>query len=245
MINDNPSNHEHIHLKILFFAKLKELIGASQIKFDIERGSTIQDLKNRLIKEYPQLQDYLPIMLISINQNFAFNTDVIPENAEVACFPPVSGGQMDNDIIIEVSTNEFDFNSLITQSIQNSTGAVVMFTGVIRGETNNSDHPLTSGLEYEAYIPMAEAKMVQIAQEIRDKWPTVQKIVIIQRIGYMDAGTPTVVVLCSAAHRHTGVFEAARYGIDRVKEIVPIWKKEISPDGETWIEGDYIPGKED
>jgi molybdopterin synthase catalytic subunit len=245
MINDNPSNHEHIHLKILFFAKLKELIGASQIKFDIERGSTIQDLKNRLIKEYPQLQDFLPIMLISINQNFAFNTDVIPENAEVACFPPVSGGQMDNDIIIEVSTNEFDFNSLITQSIQNSTGAVVMFTGVIRGETNNSDHPLTSGLEYEAYIPMAEAKMVQIAQEIRDKWPTVQKIVIIQRIGYMDAGTPTVVVLCSAAHRHTGVFEAARYGIDRVKEIVPIWKKEISPDGETWIEGDYIPGKED
>jgi len=245
MINDNPSNHEHIHLKILFFAKLKELIGASQIKFDIERGSTIQDLKNRLIKEYPQLQDYLPIMLISINQNFAFNTDVIPENAEVACFPPVSGGQMDNDIIIEVSTNEFNFNSLITQSIQNSTGAVVMFTGVIRGETNNSDHPLTSGLEYEAYIPMAEAKMVQVAQEIRDKWPTVQKIVIIQRIGYMDAGTPTVVVLCSAAHRHTGVFEAARYGIDRVKEIVPIWKKEISPDGETWIEGDYMPGKGD
>jgi molybdopterin synthase catalytic subunit len=245
MINDNPSNHEHIHLKILFFAKLKELIGASQIKFDIERGSTIQDLKNRLIKEYPQLQDYLPIMLISINQNFAFNTDVIPENAEVACFPPVSGGQMDNDIIIEVSTNEFNFNSLITQSIQNSTGAVVMFTGVIRGETNNSDHPLTSGLEYEAYIPMAEAKMVQVAQEIRDKWPTVQKIVIIQRIGYMDAGTPTVVVLCSAAHRHTGVFEAAKYGIDRVKEIVPIWKKEISPDGETWIEGDYMPGKGD
>lgn len=245
MINDNPSNHEHIHLKILFFAKLKELIGASQIKFDIERGSTIQDLKNRLIKEYPQLQDYLPIMLISINQNFAFNKDVIPENAEVACFPPVSGGQMDNDIIIEVSTNEFNFNSLITQSIQNSTGAVVMFTGVIRGETNNSDHPLTSGLEYEAYIPMAEAKMVQVAQEIRDKWPTVQKIVIIQRIGYMDAGTPTVVVLCSAAHRHTGVFEAAKYGIDRVKEIVPIWKKEISPDGETWIEGDYMPGKGD
>jgi molybdopterin synthase catalytic subunit len=245
MINDNPSNHEHIHLKILFFAKLKELIGASQIKFDIERGSTIQDLKNRLIKEYPQLQDYLPIMLISINQNFAFNTDVIPENAEVACFPPVSGGQMDNDIIIEVSTNEFNFNSLITQSIQNSTGAVVMFTGVIRGETNNSDHPLTSGLEYEAYIPMAEAKMAQVAEEIRDKWPTVQKIVIIQRIGYMDAGTPTVVVLCSAAHRHTGVFEAAKYGIDRVKEIVPIWKKEISPDGETWIEGDYIPGKGD
>ena len=234
-----------IHLKILFFAKLKELIGTSQIKFDIDKGSNIQDLKNRLVVKYPQLEDFLPIMLVSINQNFAFDTDMIPENAEVACFPPVSGGQMDNDVIVEVSTNEFDFNALISQSILNSTGAIVMFTGVIRGETNNSEHPLTSGLEYEAYIPMAEAKMTQVAEEIRDKWPTVQKIVIIQRIGYMDAGTPTVVVLCSAAHRHTGVFDAAKYGIDRVKEIVPIWKKEISPDGETWIEGDYIPGKGD
>ncbi|PKO07702.1 MAG: molybdopterin converting factor [Chloroflexi bacterium HGW-Chloroflexi-3] len=245
MNNNNQSNNEPIHLKILFFAKLKELVGTSEIQIDIEKGATIQDLKNRLIIEYPQLKDFLPVMLISINQNFAFDSEVILENAELACFPPVSGGQMDNNVIIEVSTTEFDFNSLIFQSIQNTTGAVVMFTGVIRGETNNSDHPLTSGLEYEAYIPMAEAKMAQVAEEIHDKWPTVQKIVIIQRIGYMDAGTPTVVVLCSAAHRHTGVFDAAKYGIDRIKEIVPIWKKEISPDGETWIEGDYIPGKGD
>lgn len=245
MNNDYQSNREGIQLKILFFAKLKELVGNSEIQLDIEKGSTIKDLKNRLVEEYPQLKDYLPIMLVSINQNFAFDTDAILENAEIACFPPVSGGQMDEDVLIEVSTNELDFNSLITQSVKNSTGAVVMFTGVIRGETNNSDHPFTSGLEYEAYIPMAETKMAQVAEEIRDKWPTVQKIVIIQRIGYMDAGTPTVAVLCSAAHRHTGVFEAAKYGIDRVKEIVPIWKKEIGPNGETWIEGDYIPGKED
>jgi len=245
MNNNNQSDREFIQLRILFFARLKELIGAAEIKFDVEKGSTIQDLKNRLVVEYPQLKEFLPIMLVSINQNFAFDSDTLPENAEVACFPPVSGGQLDDDVMIAVSTNEFDFNALITQSIQNSTGAVVMFTGVIRGETNNSDHPFTSGLEYEAYIPMAEAKMAQVAEEIRDKWPTVQKIVIIQRIGYMDAGTPTVVVLCSAAHRHTGVFDATKYGIDRVKEIVPIWKKEISPDGETWIEGDYIPGKGD
>jgi len=245
MISENQSIHESIHLKILFFAKLKELVGSHEIIIDVEKGLSIQDLKNRLVLEHPQLKDYLPIMLVSINQNFAFDSDTITENAEIACFPPVSGGQMDDDVMIKVSTNEFDFNSLMTQSIQSSTGAVVMFTGVIRGETNNSDHPLTSGLEYEAYIPMAEAKMAQVAIEIRDQWPTVQKIVIIQRIGYMDAGTPTVVVLCSAAHRHTGVFEAAKYGIDRVKEIVPIWKKEIGPDGETWIEGDYIPEKGD
>ena len=120
-----------------------------------------------------------------------------------------------------------------------------MFTGVIRGETKKSEHPHTSGLEYEAYIPMAKAKMLQVADEIRIKWPTMQKIVIIQRIGYMDAGTPTVVVICTAAHRNTGIFDAAKYGIDRIKEVVPIWKKEISPDGDSWIEGEYIPEKGD
>ena len=87
--------------------------------------------------------------------------------------------------------------------------------------------------------------MLQIAEEIRNNWPSIQKIVLIQRIGYMDAGTPTIVVLCSAAHRNTGVFEAAKYGIDRIKEVVPIWKKEIGPDGQSWIEGDYIPGEND
>lgn len=245
MNNGTLSKHVSTHLKVLFFAKLKEIIGSSEIIFDMEKGSTVQEFKNQLVVKFPQLKDYLPIMLVSINQNFAFDSDTIPENAEIACFPPVSGGHMDTNARIEVSTNEFDFNSLITQSIQNSTGAVVMFTGVIRGETSNSEHPLTSGLEYEAYIPMAEAKMAQVAEEIHEKWPTVQKIVIIQRLGYMDAGTPTVVVLCSAAHRNTGVFEAALYGIDRIKEIVPIWKKEISPNGESWIEGDYIPGERD
>lgn len=245
MTDNGLKRDEIVHLKILFFATLKEIVGSTEIQLEIEKGKTISDLKNRLLLEYPRLQQYLPIILVSINQNFAFDTDEILEDAEVAFFPPVSGGQLDKEITVEVSTDEFDFNALISHSIQNSTGAIVMFTGVIRGETNNSEHPKTSGLTYEAYTPMAEAKMRQVAEEMLDRWPTIEKIVIIQRVGYMDAGTPTVVVLCTSPHRHTGVFEAARYGIDRVKEIVPIWKKEIGPEGETWIEGDYIPGSGD
>ena len=66
-------------------------------------------------------------------------------------------------------------------------------------------------------------------------------IAIVQRIGKLYPKTPTVLIACTAAHRDTGVFEAARYGIDRLKEIVPIWKKEVSPDGQFWVEGDYIP----
>jgi len=92
---------------------------------------------------------------------------------------------------------------------------------------------------------MAEAKMLQVAQEIRARWSVVEGIAIVQRIGRLDAGTPTVLIACTAAHRDTGVFEAARYGIDRLKEIVPVWKKEVGPDGQSWVEGDYIPQRGD
>lgn len=87
----------------------------------------------------------------------------------------------------------------------------------------------------------AEAKMKQVADEIRERWPTIEGIAIVQRIGRLYPRTPTVLIACTAAHRDTGVFEAARYGIDRLKEIVPVWKKEVGPNGEEWIEGDYIP----
>ena len=235
----------YLNSKILFFAKLKELVGSSEIFLTLKNECTVSDLKNELLSKYPILKEYLPIMLVSVNQNFAFDDEQIPDNAEIALFPPVSGGNLDEDILVDVAYDELDFNILVSKTIQNSTGAIVMFTGVIRGETKKSEHPHTSGLEYEAYIPMAKAKMLQVADEIRIKWPTMQKIVIIQRIGYMDAGTPTVVVICTAAHRNTGIFDAAKYGIDRIKEVVPIWKKEISPDGDSWIEGEYIPEKGD
>jgi molybdopterin synthase catalytic subunit len=92
---------------------------------------------------------------------------------------------------------------------------------------------------------MAEAKMRQVAEEIRQRWPAVQGIVIVQRIGRLYPQTPTVMIACTAAHRDTGVFEAARYGIDRLKEIVPVWKKEVDENEETWIEGKYTPKRGD
>jgi molybdopterin synthase catalytic subunit len=112
---------------------------------------------------------------------------------------------------------------------------------MVRGETRRSDPHETVYLEYEAYVPMAEAKMKQVVDEIRQKWPTVEGIAIVQRVGRLYPKTPTVLIACTAAHRDTGVFEAARYGIDRLKEIVPVWKKEVGPGGEEWVEGDYRP----
>ena len=148
---------------------------------------------------------------------------------------------MERPTIFSITEDEIDLNHLLARITLTSTGAAAIFTGMVRGRTTRDASHETEYLEYEAYIPMAEAKMKQVAQEIRERWTVVEGIAIVQRIGRLYPKTPTVLIACTAAHRDTGVFDAARYGIDRLKEIVPIWKKEVSPDGEYWVEGDYIP----
>ncbi|MBI3175875.1 MAG: molybdenum cofactor biosynthesis protein MoaE [Chloroflexi bacterium] len=143
--------------------------------------------------------------------------------------------------IYSITEDEIDLDALLAAITLESTGAAAIFTGMVRGVTRRDDPHETVYLEYESYVPMAEAKMKQVADEIRAKWPVIEGIAIVQRIGRLYPKTPTVLIACTAAHRDTGVFDAARYGIDRLKEIVPVWKKEVGPNGEEWVEGDYIP----
>lgn len=231
-------------ITLLFFAHLKEISGANQVSFELPAGATIKDLKARLEQDYPNFDKVLPTALFAIDREFAFDEDVLPENAEVAIFPPVSGGG-DLPTIFKVTRDEIDLDALLDLITLTSTGAAAIFTGMVRGFTSRGEAHETVALEYEAYVPMAEEKMDQVAQEIRARWPTIEGIAIVQRVGYLLPRTPTVLIACTAAHRDTGVFDAARYGIDRLKEIVPIWKKEILSSGEEWIEGDYIPKKGD
>ena len=140
-----------------------------------------------------------------------------------------------------IAEEELDLNDLLKQIVLSSDGAVAMFTGFVRGITYRDQPPETNHLEYETYQPMAEAMMKQIAGEIRARWNTIEGIAIVQRIGRLYPHTSTVFIACTSPHRHTGVFEAVNYGIDRLKQIVPVWKKEIRPSGEKWVEGDYLP----
>lgn len=143
--------------------------------------------------------------------------------------------------IFFITESELDLNDLLSKVTLTGTGAAAIFAGMVRGVTTRANPHETEYLEYESYIPMAEAKMKQVADEIRDKWPVIEGIAIVQRIGRLYPRTPTILIACTAAHRDTGVFDAARYGIDRLKEIVPVWKKEVGPNGEEWVEGNYTP----
>jgi MoaE-MoaD fusion protein len=231
-------------IKLLFFATLRDKAGVKSKEFQIPDTMSVLELKNKIIREYPGLQPSMESVVVAINREFAFDDFIIPDRAEVALFPPVSGGgnpTMDYPTIYSITDTAFDLNDLIAQITLPSSGAAAIFTGLVRGITNKGKQKETLYLEYDAYVPMAEAKMKQVAQEIRREWPSVEGIAIVQRIGKLYPTTPTVLIACTAAHRDTGVFEAARYGIDRLKEIVPVWKKEVGIKGEEWIEGDYRP----
>jgi molybdopterin synthase catalytic subunit len=230
-----------MRITVLFFARIKELVATPKIELEVADGITVKELRNIISEQYPIVTEVLPSVIVSVNQQFAFDEDLVPDQCEAAFFPPVSGGSYET--IIDITDQPLDINLLLAQATRKSSGAAAIFTGIIRGETHGVKEYETIGLEYESYRPMAIAKLEQIAEEIRSRWTDVETIVLIQRIGYMQAGTPTVIVICTSSHRNTGIFEAAKYGIDRIKEIVPIWKKEIGPNGETWVEGEYLPKK--
>jgi molybdopterin synthase catalytic subunit len=154
---------------------------------------------------------------------------------------PASKKQSNLPTIISITEEPLDMEALVKRISLPSTGAAVIFTGLVRGLTGRGQPHETTYLEYEAYQPMAEMKMHQIADEIRQKWPSVEGIAIVQRVGHLDPGVPAVVIACTSGHRDEGAFEAARYGIDRLKEIVPIWKKEVGPQGAEWVQGEHPP----
>ncbi|HCU79616.1 MAG: molybdopterin converting factor [Chloroflexi bacterium] len=235
-------------ISILFFASIKEYAGTNTISLNIEDKSTVANLKQEIANHLPELKDLLPTALVSINHEFAFPEDTVPPDAEIAIFPPVSGGQ-EKPTIIEIKSEPFSVDEIMDNIVGPSTGAMCIFSGIVRAQndevTEHNNLAMVEQLNYEAYSPMAETKMYQVASEVRSLWPNIYGIAIYQRIGSLEPGQQTVMIACTSAHRNSGVFEAARYGIDRLKEIVPIWKQEIGEKDSTWVRGTYQPDKND
>lgn len=233
-----------MRISLLLFATLKDKIGQAKTSLDLNDYATVADAKTALIRLHPTAARNIETAVSAVNEEFAQGDTVLHDGDVLALFPPVSGGQGDptKPEFFMLPQGAVDHDEIIASITTSATGAVCLFSGMVRGTTDRPGHQKqTTRLEYEAYEPMALAKMKQVADEIRVQWPLVQGIAIAQRIGILSVGQNTVLIACSSGHRDDGCFEAARYGIDRLKEIVPIWKKEIGAEGETWIEGNYTP----
>ncbi len=230
-----------INVTIHFFASARELTGERETSITLETDHNLVELKAKLIQTFPGLANRLDHFLVAVNQEFATENIPLKDGDEVGIFPPVSGGS-DLPCITLVTEDDIDLNQLSALIKAPHIGAAVIFTGFVRGESPNTSHPQTIKLNYEAYEPMAVKKMEQICAEIRAQWPKVYGIFLVQRIGTLHPMEITTAIGVSSGHRDEGAFEAAKYGINRLKEIVPVWKKEIGPTGEEWVEGTHRPG---
>jgi molybdopterin synthase catalytic subunit len=133
--------------------------------------------------------------------------------------------------MIQLTLEPIDHSALTEQVRRDDCGAVLTFLGTVRDLT---DGRVTIALDYEAYPAMAEKKMAEIERVARERWP-VGEMVLVHRLGHLDVGEVSVAVAVSCPHR-AQAFEVCRFAIDRLKEIVPIWKKENWADGGTeWV----------
>jgi len=132
--------------------------------------------------------------------------------------------------LFEITTEGLSADEVVARLADPDVGAVIAFVGVVRGST---DGRKVRYLEYEAYPEMAEEVLQQIAGEIRERWKTIRDVAIVHRVGRLEIGDTSVVIALSAAHREE-VFDAVRYAVDRLKEVAPIWKKEVWTDGAEW-----------
>ncbi len=223
-------------IAVKFFARYKELAGTAATITELADNSTVSDLLSALEAQFPALKLSPERTLISINQEFGTAASALANGDEVAIFPPVSGGSDSQKFAL--TDRPIDPDTVTRMVAHPHTGAVVTFTGVVR---DNSEGKSVSALEYEAYHEMAIAKMKQIADEVHEKFPDVVDVAMVQRIGHLDVGDVAVAIAVSSGHRYDGCFEACQYSIERLKEIVPVWKKEFGPDGAEWVEGDHNP----
>lgn len=227
-------------ITVLFFASIQEITKKKKLKFVIREELTLDGLKVMINSQYPEMEKMWDHCVISVNQNFVLPDDLIPDNAEIAIFPQVSGGSNFSDVY-RITREKLDVQKIVLKMIYPTIGAINIFLGVVRKISRKNKETITKEIEYHAYSRMAKIKLSQIGDEIRAKWPAVSQVIIIQRIGKLKVGEISALIACSSQHREDGVFEATRYAIDRLKQIVPVWKKEHAETGCFWVEGDYQP----
>ena len=171
-------------------------------------------------------------IVLAVNQKFCAPSVPLSDGDELAFLPPVSGGADDN--IFALTRERIDAAAIARRVLRGEDGALVTFEGVTR---NNSKGRATRYLEYECYEPMALKTMAEIGGEIARSFE-ITRIAMVHRLGRVEIGETSVVVIATAPHRRPA-FEAALEGINRLKRLVPVWKKEYFADGEVWVDGEW------
>jgi len=218
-------------LTLKLFATLRERAQTSELDREFPEGTTVGEIWGRLLEEFPALGGHRDGVGFAVNHEYVKEDYRPHDRDEVAFIPPVSGGA-DAPWVgpVAIGRGRIDVAALERAVADPAAGAIVTFVGTTRQDNAGR---VVIRLEYEAYEPMALSEMRKLAREAGDRWKIV-RVAIQHRIGFVDIGETSVAIAVSAAHR-AEAFEACRFAIDRLKEVVPIWKKEYFEGGEVWI----------
>lgn len=223
-----------MNVTVRFFAMFREQLGTGERTIDIPDGSTASDGYDAALADAPALHGLAGSVMLMVNEEYVGTDHPLQDGDELAIIPPVSGGSHSKRFT--VTAEELDPRDVESLVGGPGEGAIVTFTGTVRD--NARDRTVTL-LEYEAYESAAEKMLARVGEEALRQWPDV-RIAISHRTGALKPGEASVVIACASPHRDDA-YAASSFAISRIKEIVPIWKKEHYADGETWVgsEADY------
>ncbi len=216
-----------MEVRLLYFAVVRErLNGLESETLSLQEGCTVGSMWESLAERHPALGPLRPHLRVAVNNEFAKAETVLKAGDTVALIPPVSGGSGR----CWISKDALDVRQVEAVVTRDQAGAIVTFQGVVRDHTGDRQ---VAHLEYEIYPEMAVAQLNAICDEVETRWPRC-KAAIAHRYGKLAIGEASVVIAVSSPHRPEA-FEGCRHAIERIKEEVPIWKKEVGPDGESWV----------
>jgi MoaE-MoaD fusion protein len=221
---------EMINVRVRAFAAVREALGQSEMDLAVAPGTDVAGILTALAAAYPDARLAERRVAVAVNRAYAPRSQVLADGDEVALIPPVSGGSAR---LFEVTERILSLDEVAARVAALDRGGITVFAGTVRGVTGAVE---TECLEYEAYPEMAEQVLASIGGEVQKRWPAVSAVSIVHRVGRLQVGEVAVVIAVAAAHR-ADTFPACQYAIDRVKQIAPIWKREVGPDGSSWVEG--------
>ncbi len=214
-----------MNLTVLYFAAAREAAGVAQERLELPGPADVAALRRALLERRPALARVLPRCRLAVDEELAEDHAPVPDGAEVAVIPPVSGGAP----LFQVSEEPLDLARAVAAVASPERGAVVTFSGDVRAETGGRK---VLRLEYEAYRSMAERTLARIGAEVERAHGAA--LAIVHRVGALAPGEAAVVIAAAAPHR-TPAFRACEEAIERLKREAPIWKREVFADGTEWV----------
>ena len=219
-------------ITLKLFGSLREAAGASSLPLELAEGTTVAELRTWLSERNPHAEKLGDRLAVSVNLEIAEPDTILRDGDEVAFLPPVAGGDGAAPAKrCTISDDPLDEAEVVGRVEGPDAGGIVSFVGNVRNHARGHE---IEYLEYEAYPEMAEREMEKIAEEAAVAWPGT-RVAIAHRVGRLEIGEAAVVVVAASAHRDEA-FRACRFAIDRLKERVPIWKREVARDGAYWVD---------